>query len=119
MLPSDLCDSVPFQDERLREAVALYPRDWLRISLHVGVEANSSKCRKRWARVREKYRRTIEDEAASVSKSDSFQFDLDGKDGEEEFGDLGEGDGEVEGLDIDQEENGGSVDSGGSEPISS
>jgi hypothetical protein len=64
----------------------------------VGVEADSSKCRKRWARVREKYRKEIEGEAG-VPKQDSFQFDLVDKEGEEEFADLGEED--VDGLDID------------------
>jgi hypothetical protein len=93
-----LCRFRSLQDERLREAVALYPRDWLRIALHVGVEADSSKCRKRWARVREKYRKEIEGEAG-VPKQDSFQFDLVDKEGDEEFADLGEE--EVDGLDID------------------
>ena len=94
------------QDARLREAVALYPRDWVRISMHVGVEANGSKCRKRWARLRARYRKAVEG-GAGFDKSESFHFNLDGKDGglegdDEGFEDLG--DGEDDGLDIDAED---------------
>lgn len=65
--------------------------------MHVGVEANSSKCRKRWARLQLKHRKVVEGEAG-LHKLGSFQFDLEGKDGEG-FGELGEED--VDGLDID------------------
>lgn len=39
--------------------MSLYPRDWVRISQHVGVEAHGSKCRKRWARIQEKHRKSL------------------------------------------------------------
>jgi len=46
------------QDHRLREGVSMYNKDWNQIALHVGISANSSKCRKRWARLQEKVRRS-------------------------------------------------------------
>ena len=77
--------------------------------MHVGVEANGSKCRKRWARLREKYRKSVEG-SMGFDRHHSFPFDLDGdldETGEvvgdlDRFGDFcGE---DAEGLGIDDPE---------------
>jgi bacterioferritin-associated ferredoxin len=54
--------STLLQDQRLREGVSTYNKDWNQIALHVGISANSSKCRKRWARLQEKVRRSQDED---------------------------------------------------------
>eukprot|EP00598_Pedospumella_elongata_P003952 CAMPEP_0184982750 /NCGR_PEP_ID=MMETSP1098-20130426/12168_1 /TAXON_ID=89044 /ORGANISM="Spumella elongata, Strain CCAP 955/1" /LENGTH=529 /DNA_ID=CAMNT_0027506499 /DNA_START=246 /DNA_END=1835 /DNA_ORIENTATION=- len=59
------------QDARLREAVSLFPRDWVKISEFMGISESSSKCRKRWARLRQKYQQTL-----STALQDANDFSL-------------------------------------------
>eukprot|EP01032_Pedospumella_encystans_P012833 gene12833-14816_t len=59
------------QDARLREAVSLFPRDWVKISEFMGISESSSKCRKRWARLQQKYQQTL-----STALQDANDFSI-------------------------------------------
>ena len=37
------------QDERLREAFALFPKDWVKTAIHVGFNVKKDQCRHRWS----------------------------------------------------------------------